>query len=94
MSRTVYYFCTRPLRGSGTHSYNELACVRMVAPDARIAVLEKTYAAKGNIHQIVYPSSTTPVNLAWEKKCVVAKEWGFNCTKDILTVRASDPNMQ
>jgi hypothetical protein len=93
-TRTVYYFCQRHLRGSATARYNELVCVRVVAPDARIAGLEKEYYTKGHIHQVVYSSSTTPIDMTWEKKCVAAQDWGFNCGKDILTVLNSEPKMQ
>lgn len=89
--RTVYYFCTRHFRGSASVWYNELVCMRLVAPDARIAALEKEYASKGRIHKIVYPSYTTPIDLAWEKKQVAAQEAGC---KDILTIRTPEPKMQ
>lgn len=68
--RVVYYICTRMLRGTSAQSYNELFCHRVVREqrDPVFEILLKGFTNdKQTLHTIVYPSSTSPTDLNWEK---------------------------
>lgn len=67
--RTVYYFCTRHLRGG----YNELVCQRITRDfsDPTIDRLQAMYATgmvhNRVIHKVVYPCDAD-VDFKWEKE--------------------------
>ncbi len=91
--RTVYYFCTRHLRGTGSYHYNELVCKRVVYQKemgAQISQLEKEYWNKGTIHVMTYPYGA-PVDRVWEEQQIKdSTDWDFSSSFEKLTVETLD----
>lgn len=91
--RTVYYFCTRHLRGTGSYYYNELVCKRIVYQTElheRINQLEKEYWNKGTIHVMTYPYGKA-VDRVWEEQQIKeSAHWDFSRSFEKLTVESTD----